>query len=63
MIYLCPKLKDMNIERLRIYDKCLRSNKKHTAKELMVKINAVRVDKFISSRNTINQDLNTLKAN
>ena len=48
MIYLCPKLKDMNIERLRIYDKCLRSNKKHTAKELMDKINAVRVDKFIS---------------
>ena len=27
MDYLCPKLKDMNIERLRIYDRCLRSNK------------------------------------
>ena len=62
MIYLCPKLKDMNIERLRIYDKCLRSNKKHTAKELMDKINAVRVDKFISSRNTINQDLKYIES-
>ena len=52
----------MNIERLRIYDKCLRSNKKHTAKELMDKINAVRVDKFISSRNTINQDLKYIES-
>jgi len=52
----------MNIERLRIYDKCLRSNKKHTAKELMDKINTVRVDKYISSRNTINQDLRYIES-
>ena len=62
MNYLCPKLKDMNIERLRIYDKCLRSNKKHTAKELMKKINDGKVDKFISSRNTINQDLKYIES-